>query len=367
MPWCCLNAARCPLVLALKQAILKTAMDYLVVVSCLLAIPAVASAASDDSETCGDLRPPDWERTGEPARAIFAEGVLPLPFTHSSIVDLQTASFTVTDDQGELVPGALEDGARGRSLWRPESALNPAIRYTASLAVPDLSPEEWSFDVDPGAAATIAAEDFVTGRAYVVEEELHGGTLVCCDGAFPALSGHGDVLCFDGLCGSTSAVGKYELQIENPAEASDAATANSVVFQSGATRYEGDLLCATLAVTDLTTGEEASRAEHCDPRPEGELGAVEVDPLPDLIQACVGEPYRCEREGESDLGHQWDPDACEVVTDVAALDDDDGSGALDGSGNSGCGCSSDSTSAPGFLAGVFLLLLGRRRGTRFSR
>ncbi|MGH1345351.1 MAG: hypothetical protein ACRBN8_27560 [Nannocystales bacterium] len=333
-----------------------------------------AGAASSDAGTCRSSYIPGVV-SGLPADEVSSEGVVPIALWDFPVETPGLGMVEVIDPAGVPLVGSLEVVASRVIVWRPDEPLVPGLVYsvTAStddpeqrFAVPDnpTAVLQWSFVAAGARPSTAASEEIITGLDYVVSEQLVGGSLVCCDGAFPVLSGHGDSLCFKGLCGSTFANGSLNLSVELAVATPAAVAANTFARRVGLPTEDGEQSCYTVVATDLTTASE-TELERCHTRPPGQTGMVDDhDPVPALLEVCTQEPYVCGIHRESDQGWDWNPEDCQPVTELEDLDpelDEPASGESGEAGaedTQGCACQAGLGVSPMSFLGAPLLLFG---------
>lgn len=363
-------------------------------------LAAVTLAATPARAHCGDDPDAPLPYSIWPAsEVVAADGVLGFRFFYNQAeAGLEYFTVKVLDAEGQPVAGTLTLHADFSTLsWRPETPWVAGASYTV---VTFIDTPAWAADVyGAGAGAcstyereTVIAVDaaplpvparppIITTTEHRVAERYDLRSVVCCDGALPAMGpGPGsvpnDVLevrnggnCVSRLDQGTLGVfPRLDYDLLPPAEAGNLATRvrwpdGTLAYDPAPTLYEA--MCLRLESLDLARG-DIFVEERC--FGEGlELGDLERDISRQLAEVCEGPRYVCQV-----AGNQWSDEQCtrwpggepfEYVeplpgansqpTDAASTDTDEG-----------CGCTTSDIPATAPLSLVALLFLRRRRRAR---
>lgn len=353
--------------------------------------PAALAADAIEWGYCpATAQPYGWHLREERPQVVAAAAALPLPVAGLGTFELPFLKVTIRDAEGDALAGTL-DFFHSQLRWRGASPWIPGATYTCTIeadnsglpakqgrssALDDWT-VTWDFTAVDGPATTVPVDAIEPAATYQRVELVVSGPWVCCDGAYPIVSGHGHDLCDVETCGSLRALGKIVVDVGFAASAAPAAITNSVVYLVNP-REEGDTWCVDVEVHDVTTGSLAATGSRCVPRPPGPLGHLEHDPSARLATICEGELYTCGTYNESDQGWAWNPDDCTPWTSpggdatsgavTAGVDEPIGDDAASDTGGPGVGADEGCTcrgggplGAPSFGLGILIALVGRRR------
>ena len=351
---------------------------------------ACAEAICKDVDFWSGLMPTNADK-------IPADGVLVLSGFHNHGDDedsLDRFALEVTLD-GQPIAGALETtSVHGALVWRPAEPWQAGKTYKlgGTFDNPENDPdgyyncaEDVVFDADlvidaaPGCA--FEAAPFVVNNSEVQSiEPITLETLACCEGASPTRQSDG---CFgffyeydEAQCGAAFTLGKLFLYVQSPFAATGpiskqlvyTVTVDGVPEQTSFfpefTLYLDAPACVVFEAMDLASGTVSKSPEQCFGMDVADqLGQQPNDALP----KC--ELFQCEPTEEG-----WDLTKCTALDPVDPPTEGGGEGSSDGASGSsgsdsgagaddakGCACATAPAGAPGWLALVGLLALGRRR------
>ncbi len=332
------------------------------------------------------------------SEVVAADGVLGFHFFYDQAeVGLEYFTLEVLEAEGQPVAGTLTLHADFSTLsWRPDTPWVAGASYTV---VTFIDTPAWAADVygaGAGACSTSRHETVVTVDAaplplparppivitteHRVAERYDLRSVVCCDGALPAMrpgpgSVPNDVLevrnggnCISRLDQGTLGVfPRLDYDLLPPAEAGNFATRvrwpdGTLASDPAPTLYEA--MCLRIESLDLARG-DIFVEQRC--FGEGlELGDLERDISRQLAESCEGPRYVCEVAGD-----QWSDERCtrwpggEPFEYVEPLRDPDGGltdPAAEEPGDSGCNCTNgpDAPAQTMPLSLVALVLLRRR-------
>lgn len=278
----------------------------------------------------------------------------------------------------------------------------------------EFEPFEFEVSTGSGVMPPLVAPEVSSKEAAEVTEVLTLDNLVCCDGAFPAFSGGcgsgGSVGFADGECVPLQWTGRLRVDFEGqvPGASDEAASMVSATLVVGGFVVEERFVtssfdfrsrntgpfCAQVVLRNLVTGETAPGSELCHGDTlVDQLGAQTLTQDSPALAVCVGAPYVCEID---ELGDSWDPDRCtawpasedstggpdepttggpttggpttggstgEPGSGTTAGTSEDGAttNPADGLIVPGCACSGGGAGSGGWLAGLMLVGLRRRR------
>jgi len=281
---------------------------------------------------------------------------------------------TVRDAEGMTVAGNLElNASYSVIVWRPTAPWVPGASYTVLTEIdgsawaeleygsePDscpMLPTETTVTIDPAALPAPAAPPVIVESRHTIVPDLALDALVCCNGAYPHISG-GPGSCTRPYlqdyrsCASRRSVGSlridHTLDLEGLPLAAAGNLASRIVDARNQPWFGGTSLlapeCLRLEILDIARG-QVFVDERCfgDDIAE-QLGTIAADPSPELAEMCEDHAYVCEVEDR-----KWDATRCKSWPEDSELE--------------GCGCASGARLPIVWLGGL-LLLRRRRRGAQ---
>lgn len=274
----------------------------------------------------------------------------------------------VLDADGIAIEGALEVLYDRVVLWRPASPLAPDTAHVVLATVDNdalgiehdpewINDEGWcgpNIELQQVVESTSGSFSPLQVTVSESEEVNHSviqglDTLVCCDGAMPReeywCGDIPDIFWEEGFCTSDTQRGRLTATFEVAPPSSDEGELGNLAvmlhtgseFRSGLpgnlsiSRSAEEPFCSVVELVNVATGQSVLSEEFCVGEDVADqLGMLPLDASDQLAEACAGEPYVCEVNGDG-----WDPERCGPWTEPDGGDGDGGEDGGDGDGGDG--------------------------------